>query len=171
MGNSLNGKALRQGILGNYATKQHTPITNSLNALFTISGGLVAVTCLVGEVTTAIANTASLTAKLQATPTGGSAGDLCAATGITNDAAGTLYGLTSGVAADLMSVQSVSSIGGTPVAASEVPNVTFVPMLWNPLILRAGSIGLLISNHAITGAIKWHITYVPIEANAAIVAA
>lgn len=172
MANSMSNNALRLGTFGRYVSKSNTLVTNSLNALFTITGGLVAVTQLVGEVTTAIPNTASLTIKLQATPSGGSAGDLCGATTITNDAIGTLYGLTSLVPTDLLSVASVSSIGGTPVAASEAPSVTFVGGLWRPAILRAGSIGVLVSNHTVTpGVVKWHLTYLPIEPNAAVVAA
>lgn len=171
MSNRYKSRVVRESALGLTVTKQITPVTNVYNSLFTITGGLIAVTALVGEVTTIIANTASLTAKLQATPSGGSAGDLCAATGITNDAVGTLYSLTSTVATDLMNVQSVSAIGGTPVAASEVPNVTYCPILWRPIVLRAGTVGLTISNHAITGAIKWYMTYAPLVPGASVAAA
>ncbi len=166
----MSGKALRQSVFGQVATKTHTPTTNVYNSIFTITGGLVMIQALVGEVTVAIANTASLTGKLAATPSGGSAADLSAATGVTNDAVGTLYSLTSGVATDLLSIQSVSSIGGTPVAASEVPNVTYAHGLWRPIVLRAGTIGFTVSNHAITGSIKWHVLYVPLEDGAAIAA-
>ncbi len=172
MGQQVSGTALRLNVLGNSVTKTHAPTTNVLNPIFTISGGLVAVTSIVGEVTVAIPNTASLTIKLQATPSGGAAADLCGATGITNDALGNLYGLTSLVPTDLLSVSSVSAIGGTPVAASEVPSVTYVGMLWRPVILRAGSIGVLVSNHVITpGAIKWYLNYVPLGDGASVAAA
>lgn len=172
MGNAQSGKAIREGALGLYAVKSLTVVTNVLNPIFTVTGGLIQVEALVGEVTTAIPNTASLTIKLQATPSGGAAADLCAATGITNDAVGSLYSLSSAVATDLLSVQSVSAIGGTPVAASEVPSVTYAPGLFKPVILRAGSIGVLCSNHTVTpGVIKWHIAYVPIEPNARVAAA
>lgn len=171
MANSPGRKTLREQGLGTYVSKQIAPTTNVLNPLFTITGGLVAVRSLVAEVNVAIPNTASLTIKLQATPSGGSAADLCAATTITNDAVGNLYSLTSGVATDLLSIQSVSAIGGTPVAASEVPTVTFVSILWRPIVLRAGSIGLLVSNHVITpGAMKWHLNYTPIEPTATVTA-
>jgi hypothetical protein len=171
VGNAQSRATIRRGLLGEYVSKQIAPTTNVLNPLFTIAGGLIALTSLTAEVNVAIPNTASLTIKLQATPSGGAAADLCGATTITNDALGSLYSLTSGVLTDLLSVQSVSSIGGTPVAASEVPTVTYTHLLWRPIVLRAGSIGVLVSNHTITpGAMKWHLTYVPIEPLAAVTA-
>jgi len=67
-------------------------------------------------------------------------------------------------------VQSVSAIGGTPVAGSEVPNVTYVQNLWRPIVVRAGALNLKASGSD-TGEIKWVMTYLPIDAGASVVAA
>lgn len=168
----IQGDQLRNISLGTTVRKTGTLVINAGTNLFTIAGGLVAVTSLVGVVSTIIANTASLTMKLQHTPSGGSAGDLSGATGITNDAVGTFYGLTSGVATDLLSIQSVSAIGGTPVAASEAPGLTYVPMMWRPIILGSGVIRMLASNHDPgSGAVAWRLSYIPIDNGASVVAA
>jgi len=139
------------------------------SALFNVTGGKVAITSLIGEVTVALGATAT-SLNLTYTPTSGAAADLCPATVYTSDAVGTLYGMTSGVATDLLCVQSVSSIGGTPVAASEVPNVTYVQNLWRPIIVRAGALNLKASGSD-TGEIKWVMTYVPIDSGASVAAA
>lgn len=169
----IQGDQLRALLLGVRVSRSaETLVQNTTTDLFDVTGGLVAITGVVGEVSTAVANTASLTAKLAYTPTGGSAADLCAATGITNDAVGTLYSLTSGVATDLLSVQSVSAIGGTPVAASEVPNVTFAHLLWRPIIVRAGTLAVTVSNHDPgTGAVQWDLTYIPWDDGASVATA
>ena len=163
MGQVYSNDGLRQIVLGARAQKANAALVqNTATNLFTVSGGLVAVTAVVGVVSSAIANTASLSVKLQHTPTGGSAGDLSGATVITADAVGTFYSLTSGVPTDLLSVASVSAIGGTPVAASEVPSVTFVGVLWRPIILPAGTLSMLCSNHSPgTGKIDWTMTWAP----------
>jgi hypothetical protein len=123
-------------------------------------------------VTTAVANTGSLTTKLQHTPSGGSAGDLCGATGITNDPVGTLYSLTSAVSTDLLSIQDVSVIQSTAAAAANVPTPTFVHMLWRPVVLPSGAVTALTSNHDPgTGACRWIMTYVPLDVGAKVVAA
>lgn len=139
------------------------------SAIFNVSGGKVMITSLIGEVTVALGATAT-SLNLTYTPTSGAAADLCAATVCTSDAVGTLYGITSGVATDLMCVQSVSSIGGTPVAASEVPNVTYVQNMWRPIVVRAGALNLKASGSD-TGEIKWVLTYLPVDAGAAVAAA
>ncbi|MEV0618547.1 hypothetical protein AB0I81_34830 [Nonomuraea sp. NPDC050404] len=168
----IQGNQVRAIALGVKVSKSSGLTQNAGTNLFTVAGGLVAVTALVGRVTTAIPNTASLTMKLQHTPSGGAAADLSGATGITNDAVGTLYSLTSAVATDLLSIQSVSAIGGTPVAASEAPSVTFVHTLWRPVILPAGTLSALCSNHTPgSGVISWGLTYVPFDDGASVSAA
>lgn len=171
----IQGDQLRALLLGVRATKSAGLTQNAATDLFDVTGGKVVLTSLVGVVTTAIANTASLTAKLQHTPSGGSAGDLCAATGITNDGVGTIYSLVSGVATDLMSIQSVSSLAdsdGSQVPASEVPNVTFAQILRNPIVIPAGTISVLCSNHSPgTGVIAWTATYIPYDNGSAMAAA
>lgn len=150
------------GVVGNVARKAATAlVTNSTNSLFTVSGGLVLVTALVGQVTTAIPNTASLTGKLVHTPSGGSAGDLTAATSLTNNALGTFYSIGTGVAADDMTEQATG--GSTTVS------VTYAPTPGRPLVLGTGVIGITISNHTVTpGAVKWYCTWIPLDSGAAV---
>lgn len=164
MSTLIQGNELRTVLFGRKVDKAATALVqNSDNDLFTISTGRIVLTSLVGEVTTAIGANA-ITIKVRHTPSGGSAGDLSAATTVTSDAAGTLYTLTTGIAADLLSEQSP--------AGSEVPSVTYAPLLNNPLILPAGTIDVLASNaDPDGGAVKWSITYVPYDDGAAVVAA
>jgi hypothetical protein len=121
-------------------------------AIFTIAGGRVIVTSIVGEVTTAIQNQANNT-KLTANPTTGTSVDMCAVLSIANDEVGCLYSIT-GVPADAM-------IG---------TNAGLVPDMAKSLILPVGTIDLdcAASN---TGSVKWTITYIPLDDGATIVAA
>ncbi|MGD2042041.1 MAG: hypothetical protein PVJ28_00205 [Acidimicrobiia bacterium] len=159
-----DGSQLRAASLGGLVTKG--PVTNpqtASSALFTVTGGLVLITSLVGEVTTVQGATAN-SFNLQFTKSGGSAADISAATVCTSDAVGTLYTIT-GVAADLLSVQQV---GG-----SEVPNVTFGVSgigAGKGIIVPAGSLTLKASGNN-TGATTWRLTYIPIDDGAAVVAA
>lgn len=122
------------------------------SAIFTISGGLVLVTQIVGEVTTVIQNQANNT-KLIANPTTGTDGDLCAVLDIANDEAGTLYSI-SGTASDaLIGVSAGGVIGQT-----------------TPVIVNPGTIDLSCAASN-TGAIAWTLFYVPIDLGAAVVAA
>lgn len=159
------GAAFTRGVLGAVARKTSTALVlNSANGLFTIAGGLVAVTALFGQVTVAIPNTASLTGNFTYTPSGGSIADLNAATGITNDAIGTLYGWSYPDGDELVSQLTE---GGT-----EVPSINFVPLLNPAAILASGAISFTVSNHTVTpGAVKWYCTYVPLDDGATVVAA
>lgn len=158
------GAAFTKSILGKTVTKGPTTLVqNTSTSLFTITGGLIAVTSLTGIVTTAVANTASLTAKLVTTPSGGSVADLTAATVITDDAVGTLYGWSYVDGDELLSQLTE---GGT-----EAPSVNFAPILRVPAVLRSGTIGVTVSNHDPgTGAVKWYLTYVPLDDGATVAA-
>jgi len=164
MSTIIQGSDLRAIALGTRVEKG--PVTNpqtASTALFTVTGGKVAITSLVGIVTTVQGATAN-SFNITYTPSGGSAADLAAATVCTSDAVGTYYTIT-GVAADLVSAQKV---GGT-----EVPQVTYAPtptFLTGPLVVGAGALNLKASGNN-TGATTWVLTYVPIDNGAAIVAA
>lgn len=123
--------------------------------IFTITGGRVLITSIIGEVTTVIQTQADAT-KLQFDPTdAGATQDLCATLDITADAVGTMY-----------------SIDGTP-ANAMVDALNFLPaskVLARPLVLKPGAIVLncAASN---TGSVKWTVIYVPIDNGAAVAAA
>lgn len=124
-------------------------------AIFTIATGRVAVTAIIGEVTTVIQTQANAT-KLTFDPTAtGATQDLCGTLDITADAVGTMYSIT-----------------GTPATAMQdalnymTPNKT----LANPLVLKPGSI-LLDCAATNTGSVKWTIWWYPLDTGATVAAA
>lgn len=155
-------EAFRELLLGKNASKTGMSIDGTSTSAFTVSSGMVLVTSIVGIVTTIIGGATNL--NLTHTPTGGGAGDICAATAIDNDAVGTIYTVT-GVATDLVSAQTVAGI--------EVPTVTFGLVglgAGKGIVLPAGSLKQKTSG-AQTGAISWFVTWVPIENGASLAAA
>jgi hypothetical protein len=158
----IDPAGIRQIHLGLYATKTTGATTNGSQNLFTVAGGLVVVTALVGIATVAFDGTVT-SINLQHTPTGGAAADIAAATVVTSDAIGTIYTVT-GVAAEGLSLQTT---GG-----AEAPTVTF-GKLWQSgggLILPAGTLTYK-GTAADAGTVAWHLTYVPISSTAAVTAA
>lgn len=118
--------------------------------LFTVAGGRVLLTTLVGVVTTVIQAQADAV-KLQTLSTTGSiATDLCATVDLNAAAVGNLYGIT-GTAAT------------AAVLGSNVPQM-------NEVIVAAGIIRMnaAASN---TGQMSWLCTYVPLDAGATVTAA
>lgn len=129
------------------ATKATGTLAASTVPLFTIAGGLVVVTSLVGVVTTAI--TVANSYKLQNNPTTGTTVDLCAATDLgTND---TAVGDTLGMAG------AGGITRGLGIASGE------------GLVIPVGQI-----EHVSTGtdgAITWYCTWFPYNDGATLVAA
>jgi len=121
-------------------------------AIFTVAGGQVAITKIIGEVTTIMQTQANNT-KLTANPTTGTSVDICAVLDTTADEAGCLYGITG--------LNSDALIG---INAGALPSQT------RDVIVPEGTIDLdcAASN---TGSVKWTIFYVPIDAGASVVAA
>ncbi len=147
------GLALRRLFMGTKVSKASFTLPASVSAaLFTITGGRVILTSIVGEVTTLIQTQACAT-KLISTPTVGTAVDMCATLDITADEVGCLYGIT-GVPGDAM-------IG---------TNAGLTPAMLKSLILPTGTINL---NTAATntGATKWVMTYIPLDDGASVAAA
>jgi hypothetical protein len=120
--------------------------------LFTVSGGRILLTSIVGEVTTVI-QTQACNTKLQSVPTTGTTVDLCAVLDITADEVGCLYGITGTFATALV---------GANAGATVIPT--------QPVIVPIGAIKLncAASN---TGSVKWSITYVPFDDGASVAAA
>lgn len=118
-------------------------------ALFTITGGRVAVMLVVGEVTTVIQTQANNT-KLKFNPTAtGADQDLCAVLNISADPVGELYTID-GVVSNAMRSDLLIGSGG---------------LVANPLILSEGDIELdcAASN---TGQVQWSIWYIPLDQDA-----
>lgn len=120
-------------------------------SLFTITGGRVYVTAIIGEVTTVIQTQANATKlKFNPTPTGADQ-DLCAALDITADPVGEIYTID-GIVGNAMRSDLLIGQGMT-----------------NPLILSEGEVELdcAASN---TGQVAWTIFYFPIDDGAVIAA-
>ncbi|MVO84188.1 hypothetical protein GPA10_05225 [Streptomyces sp. p1417] len=145
-------RALLRGIKVSRATAA-LPQT-AAGALFTVSGGKVLITGLVGEVTTVIQTQADNT-KLTFDPAdAGATQDLCAVLDITADAVGTMYSVT-----------------GTPGTAMQ-DALNFLPsnkVPAQPIVLKPGSI-LLDCAASNTGSVKWELTYIPLDNGASVAA-
>ncbi len=128
-------------------------ITGSAVPIFTVSGGRVLLTCLIGEVTTII-GAGSSNAKFQFNPTTGTTVDLCANLDIDADEAGTLY-----------------SIDGTPATAMLTSQSGAVRnMQNNGIILDIGDIEFLGGTDR-TGSIAFQLWYIPLDDAATVAAA
>lgn len=153
MSNQRKGQALRDTNLGFRVERATATLPASTTGeLFTISGGRVMITSIVGEVTTLIQTQLNNT-KLIANPTMGTSVDMCAVLDITADEVGCLYGIT-----------------GTPSDALIGTNAGLTPAMAKALILNTGTIDLSCSATN-TGSVKWSLTYIPIDDGAAVVAA
>jgi hypothetical protein len=149
-------RAFAQGILGVAVNRATDTLPQTADeALFTVAGGRVAITSIVGEVTTVIQTQANAT-KLKFNPDAtGADSDLCGTLDITADAVGTLYSIT-----------------GTPATAMQ-DSLLFLPPnkgLAGPLVLSEGALEIdcAASN---TGSVAWTVTYVPLDDGASVVAA
>lgn len=158
----IQGTQLRQIAMGTKVSKAAftLPATTS-TAIFTVTGGRVLVTSLIGEVTTVLGATAT-NLNVTVDPTGANAAaDLAAATVVTSDAVGTLYSVT-GAPADLL---SAAAVGNT-----QAPNYVAAVVTAQGFIVPAGSI-LLKTSATNTGATKWDLTYIPYDDGASVAAA
>ena len=156
MSTLIQGDQLRALLCGVKVSRATAALPQSTaGALFTVTGGRVLVTSLVGEVTAVIQTQADNT-KLTFDPTdAGATQDLSAVLDITADAVGTCYSLT-----------------GTPGTALQ-DALNFLPsnkVLAQPLVLKPGSI-LLDCAASNTGSVKWDLCYIPYDNGASVAAA
>ncbi|WP_405531508.1 hypothetical protein OG592_27015 [Streptomyces avidinii] len=150
----IQGAQLRMIGLGTKVDKATAALpASTTGSLFTVTGGRVMVTSIVGRVTTGIQAQANAI-KLVATPSGsGAVNDLSGTVESNGLAAGGLLSIT-GLAGDAM----VKSTGGG------------ISTLRNPVVVAAGAIGL---NTAATntGNVEWSLTYIPLDDGASVAAA
>lgn len=147
----ITGDQLRTILFGNRAEKSTGTLAATTISLFTVAGGKVLVTSLVGEVTTAI--TVANSYKLQHNPTTGTTKDLCAATDI---------GTTDTPAGNLISCQGLTG-------DSLLTGPGAVPTLKQPIVLTAGVVESV--SAGTDGVILWVVTWVPLDNGASLVAA
>lgn len=150
----IAGDQLRTLLYGSKVDRPTAALpASTTGALFTVAGGRVLVTSIVGRVTTNIQAQANAI-KLVATPSGsGAVNDLSGTVESNALAAGGLLSIT-GLAGDAM----VKSTGGG------------VSTLRNPVIVAAGTIGLSAAATN-TGSVEWSLTYVALDNGATVSAA
>ncbi len=152
MSDYLQLTSLRKLLKGEKVERDAATLPQSTTGdLFNVVGGRVAITQIIGEVTDDIQDQANAT-KLVATPTGGSASDICDVLDIDDDDEGTMYGITGDPTDNMVDDEGV-------MPGQEVP-----------VIVKAGAVQLecAASN---TGEVKWTVFYVPIDDGAYIAAA
>lgn len=115
-------------------------------SLFTIVGGRIVLTSMIGEVTTPIQGQTT-NIKITATPTTGAAVDIATNLDTNADVAQSLYGIAAYVAA---------MTGGTGAT-----NITTA----NGIVVNTGTLGIT-TGASSTGSIKWTATYIPLDDNA-----
>ncbi len=153
----LQASQVRQIALGVFAQgAAKTVPQNGTTTIFTVAGGRVLVTALYGVVTTIIGGTTPAL-KLIATPTVGSANDMCTALTITADEVGNMFVMPNAVGSALVGIAAPGKSGSISFAAGGQ-------------IVAPGTIGFNVSAADATGAIQWTCTYVPLDTGASLVA-
>jgi hypothetical protein len=155
-----SGLQLREA---NYGLIVQEPAKNipqtTFSNIFTVSGGRVLLTTLVGQVTTVIGGTAT-TLSVGVTPTGGSlvAAAIATASTITGLALGALVSVVNPVGALVVGTASgVLAIGGSSIDDASC------------LLVAPGVINISTSANN-TGAMSWACTYVPYDVGAVVTA-
>lgn len=148
----LQGGQLRALALGvRVEQPAKTVPQNTLSPLFTVSGGRVLITGLYGQVTTVIGGTTP-SAKIVYNPTTGTDTDMVTAVAITSDPVNTQYSL--GATAFVTSAQVGHVLGQS-----------------GTHVVNTGTIDLHVSAADATGAVKWTLTYIPLDDGASVEAA
>jgi len=149
---------IREIYLGRRALGQTTErATEALIAdthdIFTITGGRILVTQILGEVTAAVITASSI--RLIATPTTGTLRNMCANLLVNTYAIGDLLGIT-GVNTDAML---------PPARSASVEAQTM------GVIVQIGAIRLICDVAGVTAGIRWTLKWIPFDAGAAVAAA
>jgi len=139
--------------LGQTTERATAVLTAATVNLFTVSGGRILVTQILGEITTVMQALAT-NIRLQGNPTTGTARNLCANLNIASYAEGDLLGIT-GVSTDPMV---------PPASGGALEGQTF------GVIVQEGTIDI-ISDAAPTGSVQWTLKWIPFDTGAAVVAA
>lgn len=151
----LQGDQLRTILFGNKVDRAAAALPQTAQTpYFTVTGGRVLVTAIIGEVTTVIQGQAT-TVQLIATPGSGTAVNLSNSTGDIN---GKEVGATIALA---------TTLGGTLVVNNA--GATVLPLV-NAFVARTGTIDLKTVASS-TGATKWSLFYVPLDNGASVAAA
>lgn len=123
-------------------------------AIFTVAGGKVLVTSLVGQVVVATPATTN-TLKITGNPTVGTDVDWTTATSTASKEAGAV-------------ITPAATAGGALVVANAGGGNAVAPTGY---VAQIGTIDLVTTGSAATGTIKWTLTYVPLDYGATVTAA
>src|SRR4051812_30789230 len=155
MSSGIPGKKLRDLTFGVRVERATAVLpATAYGALFTVAGGRVLITALVGELTVVASGTAT-TVKVTGTPTTGTAVDWTTATAVTSKEVGSQMTLPAASGGALV-VQNAGAGGQVQPAA--------------PYIGAIGTIGITTSATN-TGSAKWTVIYQPLDDGATVVAA
>ena len=154
MSTIVQGDDLRQLVGGKYVTSTIASTTNATQTIFT-SVGLNIVLALIGEVVVAMDGTTT-SLSLSFNPTIGSVADIAAATVVTSDVVGTLYGYHG---ADITSL--LVSSGTT------APGTVYSPVAGINQVFLDGVFGH-VGTATDAGSVKWHLLYIPLGDGASI---
>lgn len=162
MSAGIKGKQQRQLNFGYQVVKkaQTPPNSGSSATLFTVAGGSVIVTSLVGRVSTVLSGTTGAIA-LGSKPTVGTeqTAGIASATVVGGCEVGTkltVVGTTAGAATTLANGGASGTAGKTP----------FLGLA--EFVVDAGIIEITTSVATMTGAIDWYLTYVPLDDGASV---
>ena len=154
MANFIQGKSLRLLEYGNQVLKTALALPQTATAtLFTVSGGRVIVTSLVGTVSTVIQNQAC-TLALGTVPSVGTA----ASTGLAT--ATSIINLEAGTHVYLPAAKGALTVNGNAGAAAQLFG-------GSAYVVSAGTISWTTSASN-TGAISWALTYIPLDDGATV---
>lgn len=143
---------LRKLLWGTKVSRATATLPQGANApIFTIAGGRVLITAIVGQVTVVLGAVGNM--KLIATPTTGSAQDMCAVVAAGTLAAGTMLSIT-GAVGDAMVAQ----------------NGVMKGISYDGIIVDIGTINLSLSGSS-TGSVKWDLFYTPLDDGGVVTAA
>lgn len=158
MSSMVKGTQQRQLEYGTQVTKAAAlfPQTTT-TTLFTVTGGAIYVTSLFGIITTATTTDPQL--SLQYTPTAGTAGAFGTTTAIANAEIGAVIGVQ----------PSATYVGGGALIAQATSAKAGMPM-FVPTPMVFGTTGVIQwkTLASVGGAMKWFITYVPLESGASV---
>lgn len=156
----IQGDQLQKILFGTKVSRAAATLPQTTTAaIFTVAGGRVLITGLIGQVTTIIQAQANAI-KLIANPTVGSDVDLCATVDINGLEAGGLLSLTPDLDATPFSVALDKQLAGA------------IPFGYaaRALCVAAGTIDLSCAASN-TGSVKWDLTYIPLDTGASVAAA
>jgi hypothetical protein len=160
MANLVKNKDIRLVTLGiKVAGAAKTVPQNATQTVFTVTGGRIFIATLYGLVSTIIGGTTP-SAKYVATPTTGTANDMCTAVAITTDEVGTMWQVPSAVGSALIVAASTGKSGSLGGNTGGLCGQIVAP----------GTIGFNVSAADATGAVIHTLVYVPLDDTASVAA-